>query len=320
MARFFAVCNVGGPISIAIQADSVSAAVAEFDDIDQRSVIDDGRCDVSRLLGWKESDTRGKTEDEIAVMLQAAGCKEVRDLDSVYNYHGRTSGHLQNGWALWEAPIRTEGVESVKSGYVVGSDGRIYVQIPDDSQFGFAICDDEQSWAGGVGSGLASWTLIPNDDSRIIDEVRERLGWILDEQSSDMPPAAKPKRDSNVFILVFRPHQRPAWAQSFKSNEEFIKAWRNGDFDQSCSTNRDLSKEDQEPTYNNAYSDVGHDLALLTRLHSADEARKYLMHSNLLGRHNKGIGSVLKVAVELGWVPEDWMESFETISKHVDLS
>jgi hypothetical protein len=35
---------------------------------------------------------------------------------------------------------------------------------------------------------------------------------------------------------------------------------------------------------------------------------------------NKGIGSVLKVAVELGWVPEDWMESFETISKHVDLS
>jgi hypothetical protein len=76
------------------------------------------------------------------------------------------------------------------NGYVLGSDGKIYVQVKDDSQFGFAICDDELSWAGGVGSGLASWTLIPNDDSRITDEDRERLGWILDEQSSDMPPAA----------------------------------------------------------------------------------------------------------------------------------
>jgi hypothetical protein len=80
--------------------------------------------------------------------------------------------------------------KETRNGYVIGSDGKIYVQVWDDSQFGFAICDDELSWAGGVGSGLASWTLIPNDDSRITDEDRERLGWILDEQSSDMPPAA----------------------------------------------------------------------------------------------------------------------------------
>jgi hypothetical protein len=83
--------------------------------------------------------------------------------------------------------------KETRNGYVIGSDGKIYVQVWDDSQFGFAICDDELSWAGGVGSGLASWTLIPNDDSRITDEDRERLGWILDEQSSDMPPAATPE-------------------------------------------------------------------------------------------------------------------------------
>lgn len=80
--------------------------------------------------------------------------------------------------------------DSTQTGYVIGSNGRIYVQVRDDSQFGFAICDDEQSWAGGVGSGLTSWTLIASDDSRITDNDRERLGWILDEQSSDMPPPA----------------------------------------------------------------------------------------------------------------------------------
>ena len=69
-----------------------------------------------------------------------------------------------------------------KTGYVIGSNGKIYVQLPADNQFGFVICDDEQSWAGGVGSGLADWTLIANNDSRIADEDRERLAWILDGQ------------------------------------------------------------------------------------------------------------------------------------------
>ena len=65
---------------------------------------------------------------------------------------------------------------AAKTGYVIGSDGKIYVQVRDDSQFGFSICDDELSWAGGVGSGLTSWTLIASDDSRITDEDRARLG------------------------------------------------------------------------------------------------------------------------------------------------
>jgi hypothetical protein len=234
MATFFAVCHFGCPVSVKIEADGLDAAIAAFELLRKENLIQDDRCDADDTLGI---DSTGHTEDEFAVMLEAAGCTPVKDLSSVANHQGRTAGHLANGWVLW--------------------------------------------------------------------------------MLTDKPAA---KRDSNVFILVFRPHQRPAWAQSFRNNEEFIEAWRNGDFDQSCLTNCDLSEEDQEPTYNNAYSDVGHDLALLTRLHSADEARKYLMHSNFGNRHNKGIGAVLKVAVELGWVHEDWMESFQTISEHFDIS
>jgi hypothetical protein len=76
---------------------------------------------------------------------------------------------------------------TVKAGFVLGSDGDIYAQIPADNQWGFSICDDDQAWAGGVGSGLESWTLLPNEDSRITEDDRERIGWMLDEvdQESD---------------------------------------------------------------------------------------------------------------------------------------
>ena len=126
-------------------------------------------------------DTDNSGNDEI---LEGTTRAEV--LQDVLSHH--EIDELPEGWTLEE--IQDEHAAKAKAGYVLGSDGKIYVQVKDDSQFGFAICDEELSWAGGVGSGLASWTLIPNDDSRITDEVRERLGWILDEQSSDMPPAA----------------------------------------------------------------------------------------------------------------------------------
>ena len=78
---------------------------------------------------------------------------------------------------------------TVQTGYVIGSDGKIYVQVRDNSQFGFSICDDDQSWAGGI--GLGNWTLIASNDSRITDEDRERLGWILDEQARRLLPNAE---------------------------------------------------------------------------------------------------------------------------------
>ena len=69
----------------------------------------------------------------------------------------------------------------IKVGFVLGSNGKIYAQVPAGNQWGFDICDDDQAWAGGVGSGLSSWTLLSNDDPRITEDDRERVGWILDE-------------------------------------------------------------------------------------------------------------------------------------------
>lgn len=74
---------------------------------------------------------------------------------------------------------------TTKSGYVIGSDEKIYVQVPAKNQHGFSICDEDQSWEGGIGSGLKSWTLLGSDDARITQTDRERLGWILDQHADE---------------------------------------------------------------------------------------------------------------------------------------
>ena len=61
--------------------------------------------------------------------------------------------------------------------YVCTESGRYLVQVPDDSQWGFALCDDDQSWPGGF--GIASeWTAIGAD--QVPAEVRAELDWLLD--------------------------------------------------------------------------------------------------------------------------------------------
>jgi hypothetical protein len=70
---------------------------------------------------------------------------------------------------------------AIKLGFVLGSDGKIYAQVPAPNEHGFEICDDDQSWPGGLGSGLENWSLLANDDPRISEDDRERVGWILDE-------------------------------------------------------------------------------------------------------------------------------------------
>jgi hypothetical protein len=104
------------------------------------------------------------------------------------------------------------------------------------------------------------------------------------------------------FILVFRPHQRPAWARYFESEDEFVSDWAEGVYDRSCSCNNNLSEEDRELTYDNAFADVAHDLSSLTRLDSAEEANDYI--NNYRG-HNKGTHSVIEAASRLGWLDVD---------------
>ncbi|MGH9930994.1 MAG: hypothetical protein ACREA9_17440 [Pyrinomonadaceae bacterium] len=45
------------------------------------------------------------------------------------------------------------------------------------------------------------------------------------------------------FIAVFRPHQRPAWAEVYDSEESFCDAWVNGRFARSC--NAEPAGDDQ---------------------------------------------------------------------------
>ena len=72
--------------------------------------------------------------------------------------------------------------ENIHIGYVNTNSGDIYVQIPDDNRWGFAICDDDMSWSYHNTSGMpGEWTAIEDDDPRITDERREQLQWILDD-------------------------------------------------------------------------------------------------------------------------------------------
>lgn len=70
---------------------------------------------------------------------------------------------------------------ATKNGFVLHSNGQIFIQKADDSRFGFSLHDDDQSWEGGIGLGNGTWELLDDTDPRITDEIRERLGWILED-------------------------------------------------------------------------------------------------------------------------------------------
>lgn len=55
---------------------------------------------------------------------------------------------------------------------------RFLVQLPDDNQFGFVLADDDQTWEGGVGSGMKSFCAVSPEN--VPDEAMELLGWMLD--------------------------------------------------------------------------------------------------------------------------------------------
>lgn len=100
MTTFFAVCNVGGPISVEIEADSVDEAIAEFDAMDKRELIDDA---TSHVDDYYNHDCTGQSEDEFEKTLKFFNCEHVKSLDQIINHHAGTVSHLRGGWALWMA-------------------------------------------------------------------------------------------------------------------------------------------------------------------------------------------------------------------------
>jgi hypothetical protein len=69
--------------------------------------------------------------------------------------------------------------ERLHVGYVITESGLVLLQVPDDSRWGFHLCDDDQSWDGGFGVA-SSWEAVRDDDPRITEEDRERLEPILE--------------------------------------------------------------------------------------------------------------------------------------------
>jgi hypothetical protein len=106
MTTYYAVCNVNGPISHEIQAESLEDAVAQFGAADTQQWIDDADTDAEDDLDIE--DASGMSEGEFEAALEAAGCTMVRDLSPVHNYHAGTSAHLSGGWELWKGPSSEE--------------------------------------------------------------------------------------------------------------------------------------------------------------------------------------------------------------------
>jgi hypothetical protein len=62
-------------------------------------------------------------------------------------------------------------------GYVRTESGKILVQVPDGSPWGFSLLSDDQSWPGGVGIAR-SWK--PISKKSVSAKKRAELGWILE--------------------------------------------------------------------------------------------------------------------------------------------
>lgn len=64
--------------------------------------------------------------------------------------------------------------------FVIAQNGIIFVQIEDlNSQHGFYLTDDDQTYDGGYGSGAITWEAIEPNDPRISEVDHERLDWLL---------------------------------------------------------------------------------------------------------------------------------------------
>lgn len=102
------------------------------------------------------------------------------------------------------------------------------------------------------------------------------------------------------FIAVFRPHQRPAWAEAFRDEDQFLSAWENGYFARSC--NAEPDGDGYDGTFDAAWADAGHDMHALTRLDSREEVERYLSDREYAGHHNRALSAVRQCAEELGWL------------------
>ena len=61
--------------------------------------------------------------------------------------------------------------------YVTDGEGHYLVQVEDNSQFGFSLLSEDQSWPGGFGSGWQSWHIVIK--SKVPRRVRRQLDLLF---------------------------------------------------------------------------------------------------------------------------------------------
>jgi hypothetical protein len=68
----------------------------------------------------------------------------------------------------------------VKASFVVTDRGRYLVQIEDADRWprhGFALCDDDQAWEGGLGVAT-SWKVV--SESEVPEPIRQELQYVIE--------------------------------------------------------------------------------------------------------------------------------------------
>jgi hypothetical protein len=111
------------------------------------------------------------------------------------------------------------------------------------------------------------------------------------------------------LILVFRPHQSPAWAVSCRDKQDVVNDFLNDRFDVAAlnapcddeAFDRIEAAADVDEKFSIACEIIGHDLNSLAVLESADEVFRYINERDYAGQHNKGLNAVTECARELGW-------------------
>ena len=107
--KFYAVCNVNGPISVELDGDTVDEALAAFGELDGRAAIDGARTDIEDELGIDGADL---SETDMHCRLEDEGAYPVRSLATVVGYQHLY--HEADGWYLW-AVMEESDVEAVRS-------------------------------------------------------------------------------------------------------------------------------------------------------------------------------------------------------------
>lgn len=98
MGTYYAVCNVNGPISVRLDAETLDGAMEEFRTANSRSWIDSAKTEAEDDLGIDGADMSEEVFDDA---LRAAGATPECDLSEVVNAHAGTVAHLSGGWYLW---------------------------------------------------------------------------------------------------------------------------------------------------------------------------------------------------------------------------